>query len=132
MALRDIPITHHEHPAIDLLHPNGKCSCGGEGRCDWCVASNASIAELEKQDAARREKLSAQGISKVDSNLAQAKDAVLVQPWVWLPLVMLGLTVLVLAIRGDLPDDDEDEDRAEFEGDAAERAHGILDLLAYW
>lgn len=47
MALRDIPITHHEHPAIDLLHPNGKCSCGGEGRCEWCVASNAPDMTIE-------------------------------------------------------------------------------------
>ena len=22
--------------APDLLHPYGRCSCGGEGRCDWC------------------------------------------------------------------------------------------------
>lgn len=21
---------------IDLLHPNGRCTCGGEGRCEWC------------------------------------------------------------------------------------------------
>lgn len=22
--------------AVDPLHPTGRCSCGGEGRCDWC------------------------------------------------------------------------------------------------
>lgn len=22
-----------------LLHPNGRCECGGEGRCSWCVKS---------------------------------------------------------------------------------------------
>jgi hypothetical protein len=36
--------------------------------------------------------------------VATAGYAVLVQPWVWLPLVMLGLTVLALAIRGNLPE----------------------------
>ncbi|WP_420123250.1 hypothetical protein [Nakamurella sp.] len=36
--------------------------------------------------------------------VATAGYTVLVQPWVWLPLVMLGLTVLTLAIRGNLPE----------------------------
>jgi hypothetical protein len=36
--------------------------------------------------------------------VATAGYAVLVQPWVWLPLAMLGLTVLALAIRGNLPE----------------------------
>ncbi len=36
--------------------------------------------------------------------VATAGYTVLVQPWVWLPLVMLGLTVLALAIRGNLPE----------------------------
>lgn len=22
--------------ADDLLHPNGRCKCGGEGKCEWC------------------------------------------------------------------------------------------------
>ena len=38
------------------------------------------------------------------STVASAGYAVLVQPWVWLPLAMLGLTVLALAIRGNLPE----------------------------
>ncbi len=38
------------------------------------------------------------------STVAIAGYTVLVQPWVWLPLVMLGLTVLALAIRGNLPE----------------------------
>jgi hypothetical protein len=38
------------------------------------------------------------------STVASAGYAVLVQPWVWLPLVMLGLIVLALAIRGNLPE----------------------------
>ena len=38
------------------------------------------------------------------STVASAGFAVLVQPWVWLPLVMLGLIVLSLALRGNLPE----------------------------
>ena len=38
------------------------------------------------------------------STVASAGYAVLVQPWVWLPLAMLGLIVLALAIRGNLPE----------------------------
>jgi hypothetical protein len=25
--------------APDILHPTGRCRCGGEGRCDWCLAN---------------------------------------------------------------------------------------------
>ncbi len=45
--------------------------------------------------------------SSLDSfmgTVATAGYTVLIQPWVWLPLVMLGLTVLALAIRGNLPE----------------------------
>ena len=38
------------------------------------------------------------------STVATAGYTVLIQPWVWLPLAMLGLTVLALAIRGNLPE----------------------------
>ena len=38
------------------------------------------------------------------STVATAGYAVLIQPWVWLPLAMLGLIVLALAIRGNLPE----------------------------
>lgn len=24
---------------VDPLHPTGRCTCGGEGRCDWCKAN---------------------------------------------------------------------------------------------
>lgn len=24
-------------PEIDPLHPTGRCTCSGEGRCDWCI-----------------------------------------------------------------------------------------------
>jgi signal peptidase I len=52
--------------------------------------------ELDRQDAARREKLAQQGISKIDSNLAQSKDAVLAQPW-WLDWTA-GLFPVILAV----------------------------------
>jgi signal peptidase I len=55
----------------------------------------AAVA-MDSQDAARREKLSAQGISKVDNNLAQAKEAVLAQPW-WLDWTA-GLFPVILAV----------------------------------
>jgi hypothetical protein len=29
----------------ELLHPNGRCSCWYEGRCDWCVKTDASLLE---------------------------------------------------------------------------------------
>jgi len=38
------------------------------------------------------------------STVTSAGYAVLIQPWVWLPLAMLGLIVLALAIRGNLPE----------------------------
>lgn len=25
-------------PPDDLLHPDGRCRCGGEGTCAWCLA----------------------------------------------------------------------------------------------
>ncbi len=25
-------------PPIDELHPTGRCTCGGEGQCDWCMS----------------------------------------------------------------------------------------------
>ena len=33
------------------LHPNGQCTCAGEGRCEWCVKTEASI---EAEDARPR------------------------------------------------------------------------------
>lgn len=29
----------------DALHPNGKCSCAGEGRCEWCMRMNAAFEQ---------------------------------------------------------------------------------------
>ncbi len=65
-------------------------------RFHFAPRRSRAAAELEKQDAARREKLSAQGIAKVDNNLAQAKDAVLAQPW-WLDWTA-GLFPVILAV----------------------------------
>lgn len=35
---------------IDLFHPNGRCTCFGEGKCDWCKKidkeSEADVVEL--------------------------------------------------------------------------------------
>jgi hypothetical protein len=27
------------NPPVDPMHPNGRCTCAGEGRCEWCVTS---------------------------------------------------------------------------------------------
>jgi hypothetical protein len=32
-----------ERVSADPLHPNGGCRCGGEGRCEWCVRTDAVI-----------------------------------------------------------------------------------------
>ena len=55
-----------------------------------------AAANLDRQDGARREKLALQGISKVDSNLAESKEAVLAQPW-WLDWTA-GLFPVILAV----------------------------------
>lgn len=56
-----------------------------------------AAAALEQQAQARRDSLSQQGISKVDEgNLAQAKQAVLAQPW-WLDWTA-GLFPVILAV----------------------------------
>ena len=51
---------------------------------------------LEKQDAARRQLLARQGISKVDGDVNQAKHALLAQPW-WLDWTA-GLFPVILAV----------------------------------
>lgn len=33
--------------APDPLHPNGRCECAGEGRCDWCVRTARAEADEE-------------------------------------------------------------------------------------
>ena len=51
---------------------------------------------LEEQDTARRTQLAAQGISKVDGDLAPARERLLMQPW-WLDWTA-GLFPVILAV----------------------------------
>ncbi len=55
-----------------------------------------AASTLDEQDAARRDKLAQQGIAKVDSNVAHAREAVLQQPW-WLDWTA-GLFPVILAV----------------------------------
>ena len=43
----------------------------------------AAARNLEQQDAARRAELARQGIEKVDGNISEARERLLMQPW-WL------------------------------------------------
>lgn len=56
----------------------------------------AAAATLDRQDAERRERLAAQGIAKVDDNVAQARDTLLMQPW-WLDWTA-GLFPVILVV----------------------------------
>jgi signal peptidase I len=56
----------------------------------------AAVATLEQQDAARRAKLAQQGITKVDDNLAQARESLAMQPW-WLDWTA-GLFPVILVV----------------------------------
>ena len=56
----------------------------------------AAAATLEQQDQARRTKLAQQGITKVDDNVAQAREALLMQPW-WLDWTA-GLFPVILIV----------------------------------
>jgi signal peptidase I len=56
----------------------------------------AAATTLEREDAARREQLNRQGITRVDDNLAQARRSVLMQPW-WLDWTA-GLFPVILAV----------------------------------
>ena len=55
-----------------------------------------AAAALEQQDAQRRERLARQGISKVDDNVAQARESLLMQPW-WLDWTA-GLFPVILVV----------------------------------
>ncbi len=55
-----------------------------------------AAAALEQQDGARRERLASQGITKVDSDLSQARESLLMQPW-WLDWTA-GLFPVILAV----------------------------------
>jgi signal peptidase I len=56
----------------------------------------AAAAELEKQDAARRERLASQGITKVDTDVERARESLLMQPW-WLDWTA-GLFPVILVV----------------------------------
>jgi signal peptidase I len=59
-------------------------------------AREAAAAELERQDAQRRAQLAAQGIQRVDGDVAKAREAVLAQPW-WLDWTA-GLFPVILVV----------------------------------
>jgi len=59
-------------------------------------ARQAAADELLKQDAARRTSLNSQGISQVDSNVTEAHDRLLAQPW-WLDWTA-GLFPVICAV----------------------------------
>ena len=56
----------------------------------------AAANTLEQQDAARREQLASKGIVKVDGDVAQARDTLLMQPW-WLDWTA-GLFPVILVV----------------------------------
>ena len=56
----------------------------------------AAAATLEQQDAARRTRLAEKGITKVDDNVAPAREALLAQPW-WLDWTA-GLFPVILVV----------------------------------
>ena len=56
----------------------------------------AAAATLERQDAERRDRLAKQGITKVDDNVAQARETLLMQPW-WLDWTA-GLFPVILVV----------------------------------
>ena len=55
-----------------------------------------AAATLEQQDAERRERLAQQGITKVDTDVAQARETLLMQPW-WLDWTA-GLFPVILVV----------------------------------
>jgi signal peptidase I len=55
-----------------------------------------AASTLEQQDLARRQQLADQGIAKVDGNVAQAREQLLMQPW-WLDWTA-GLFPVILAV----------------------------------
>ena len=56
----------------------------------------AAVAAFEQQDAARREQLARQGITRVDDNVAATRQALLMQPW-WLDWTA-GLFPVILVV----------------------------------
>ena len=56
----------------------------------------AAVSTFEQQDAARRESLARQGITRVDDNVAATRQALLLQPW-WLDWTA-GLFPVILVV----------------------------------
>jgi signal peptidase I len=65
-------------------------------RFRFAPARVAAARALEAQDAARRAQLSAQGITRVDGDIAQARQKLLMQPW-WLDWTA-GLFPVILVV----------------------------------
>ena len=65
-------------------------------RLRFAPARQAAAVELEKQDAARRAELARMGIEKVDGDLSQAREKLLMQPW-WLDWTA-GLFPVILLV----------------------------------
>jgi len=65
-------------------------------RFRFAPARVAAATALEQQDAARRAQLSAQGITRVDGDIAQARQKLLMQPW-WLDWTA-GLFPVILIV----------------------------------
>ena len=65
-------------------------------RLRFAPARLAAAAELEKQDTARRAELHKMGIDKVDGNVTQARETLLMQPW-WLDWTA-GLFPVILVV----------------------------------
>jgi signal peptidase I len=65
-------------------------------RFHFAPRREAAAQALDAQDAARRENLARQGIEKVDSNVATARQSLLMQPW-WLDWTA-GLFPVILAV----------------------------------
>ena len=65
-------------------------------RLHFAPARQAAAVELEKQDASRRAELARMGIEKVDGDVAQAREKLLMQPW-WLDWTA-GLFPVILIV----------------------------------
>jgi signal peptidase I len=65
-------------------------------RFKFAPARAAAAAELERQDSSRRAELAKKGIEKVDGNVAEAREKLLMQPW-WLDWTA-GLFPVILIV----------------------------------
>lgn len=65
-------------------------------RLRFAPKRRAAALELDRQDASRRDALAAQGITRVDAPLTQAREALLAQPW-WLDWTA-GLFPVILVV----------------------------------